>query len=98
MEIRDAKELRVKESDRIRATVDNLRRLGAKIEEFDDGFAIEGGTPLRGAEVDSFHDHRMAMAMAIAGLAAEGETVISGASNAAVSFSGFWDELAALVQ
>lgn len=98
MEIRDAKELRVKESDRIRATVDNLRKLGAKIEEFEDGFAIEGGTPLRGSEVDSFHDHRMAMAMAIAGLAAEGETVISGASNAAVSFPGFWDELAALVK
>lgn len=94
LEIRDARELRVKETDRIRATVDNLRRLGAGVEEFDDGLAVTGGATLRGAEVDSYGDHRMAMAMAVAGLAAEGETVITGASCASVSFPSFWDVLA----
>src|SRR5690606_18716011 len=62
-EIRDAAELRVKETDRIAATVANLRALGADVEEFDDGFAVTGGRPLTGATVESFDDHRMAMAM-----------------------------------
>lgn len=95
-EIRDARELRVKETDRIYATVDNLRRLGADVEEYPDGFSVTGGAALRGAEVRSFGDHRMAMAMAVAGLAVKGETVISGASCASVSFPTFWDELAAI--
>lgn len=97
-EIRDARELRVKETDRIHATVDNLRRLGADVEEFPDGFAVTGGASLRGAAVKSFGDHRMAMAMAVAGLSAEGETTISGASCASVSFPSFWDELAAVAE
>ncbi len=97
-EIRDAGELRVKETDRIRATVDNLRRLGARIEELDDGFVVEGGASLHGADVDSFDDHRIAMSMAVAGLVAEGETTISGASCAGVSFPAFWDELSALAR
>lgn len=98
MEIRDARELRVKETDRIRATVDNLRRLGAEVEEFDDGFAVTGGARLQGAEVESYGDHRMAMAMAVAGLSARGETVIRGASCASVSFPGFWRELGAVAR
>jgi 3-phosphoshikimate 1-carboxyvinyltransferase len=97
-EIRDAMELRVKESDRIRAIVDNLRRLGAEVEEFDDGFAVEGGKTLQGTLVQAFDDHRIAMAMGVAALLAEGETVIQGASCAAVSFPGFWDELGSVVR
>lgn len=96
-EIRDARELRVKETDRIRATVENLRALGAKVQEFDDGFAVEGGSRLTGTGVRSFGDHRMAMAMAVAGLLADGETTIEGASCAAVSFPDFWEELSRVV-
>lgn len=92
-EIRDAGELRVKETDRIRATVDNLRAMGADVEEFEDGLAIEGPLELNGCAVQSFGDHRMAMAMAVAGLLATGETTIEEASCAGVSFPGFWDEL-----
>lgn len=96
-EIRDAGELRVKETDRIRAMVDNLRSMGARVEEFEDGFTVEGGAKLEGADVESFDDHRIAMAMGVAGLVAEGETVISGASCADVSFPGFWDKLGAIL-
>ncbi|MEX0821257.1 MAG: 3-phosphoshikimate 1-carboxyvinyltransferase [Rhodothermales bacterium] len=92
-EIRDAKELRVKETDRIRAMVDNLRRMGASVEEFEDGLAVEGPAALEGAVVDSFHDHRIAMAMGVAGLMADGETVVEHASCAAVSFPDFWRTL-----
>ena len=92
-EIRDARELRVKETDRIRAMVDNLRALGAKVEEFEDGLAIDGPVALCGAAVRSFGDHRIAMAMAVAGLVASGETIIDEASCASVSFPDFWDEL-----
>lgn len=98
LEIRDAHELRVKETDRIRATVDNLRRLGADVEEFDDGLAVTGGARLEGAEVESYGDHRMAMAMAVAGLSAAGETAIRGASCASVSFPGFWREVASVAR
>jgi len=94
--IRGAEELRVKECDRIHATVHNLRLMGAEVEEFDDGMAITGGRPLRAAVMDSFHDHRIAMAMAIAGLVASGTSTIRGSDNASVSFPGFWDALAAL--
>ncbi|MFQ5570504.1 MAG: 3-phosphoshikimate 1-carboxyvinyltransferase [Rhodothermales bacterium] len=95
-EIRDAAELRVKETDRIDAMVKNLRALGAIVEEFDDGLAIEGGPALHGATVESFEDHRIAMAMGVAGLVASGETTILGAACAAVSFPDFWEALARL--
>lgn len=96
LEIRGAAELRVKESDRIRATVDNLKRMGARIEEFPDGFKIEK-SDLRGAEIDSYGDHRIAMAFAVAALCASGETKISGAESAAVSFPEFFETLAKVV-
>ena len=91
--IRDAEELRVKETDRIMATATFLRAMGADIEERPDGLVIEGGKPLHGAEVDAMHDHRIAMAAAVAALNATSPTVIHGAEAAAVSFPGFWDEL-----
>ena len=96
LEVRDAAELRVKESDRISAVVENLKRMGADVEEFDDGFKVERSR-LRGAQVDSFGDHRIAMAFAVAGLLAEGETEIKGAECAAVSFPAFFDVLADVV-
>lgn len=92
-EIRDAAELRVKETDRLTAMARNLQAMGARIEEFDDGLAINGPAPLKGTTVDSFGDHRIAMAMGVAGLVAEGSTVIENAECARVSFPGFWDEL-----
>ena len=91
--IRDASELRVKESDRISATVDGLRRLGANIEETGDGMIIKGGARLRGAACDVFGDHRIAMTMGIAGLVADGETTVIGAEAASVSYPEFWDTL-----
>ena len=94
--IRDAQELRVKESDRIHSTVAGLSKLGARIEERPDGMVIHGGTPLRGAECKSFGDHRVAMTMAIAGLLAKGETVVAGAEAANVSYPGFWDVVSQL--
>ena len=92
LEVRDAAELRVKESDRIASVVSNLRRMNAKVDEFDDGFRVER-SDLHGAEVESFGDHRIAMAFAIAGLLAETDTVIKGAECAAVSFPGFFETL-----
>ena len=92
-EIRDAAELRVKETDRIDAMVQNLRALGTDVEEFGDGLAVTGGAALTGTTVDSFGDHRIAMAMGGAGLAAEGETTITNAECASVSFAGFWEML-----
>ena len=91
--IRDASELRVKESDRIAATVTGLAGLGAKVRETEDGMIIEGGSRLRGAEVASFGDHRIAMSMAIAGLIADGATTIGDSEAADVSYPAFWDEL-----
>ena len=91
--IKDAQELRVKESDRISATVDGLSRLGAQVEERPDGMVIEGGRPLKGTECDSYGDHRIAMTMGIAGLLADGQTVVNGAEAAAVSYPGFWSTL-----
>ena len=98
MEIRDARELRVKESDRIAAVATNLRRMGAQVEEREDGLKIPGGQSLHGAEIDSFGDHRIAMAFAVAALRAEGETIIQAADAAVISFPGFFDALQALVQ
>jgi 3-phosphoshikimate 1-carboxyvinyltransferase len=88
--IRDAKELRVKESDRIALVVKNLRAMGAELTEYEDGLDVPGGQRLRGAEVDSDGDHRIAMAFAVAALRAEGDTLIVGADAAAVSFPEFY--------
>jgi len=95
IEIRDAAELRVKESDRIGALAENLRRMGAKVEERPDGLKVGGQTAgkLRGAEIDPRGDHRIAMAFAVAGLGAEGNTVIRDADCAGVSFPSFFSEL-----
>jgi 3-phosphoshikimate 1-carboxyvinyltransferase len=95
MTIRGAGELRVKESDRIRAIVDNLRLMGVTIEEFEDGFHLDGPQQLRGARVSSYGDHRIAMAFAVAGLIAKGETVIDGAEAASVSLPEFYSLLSA---
>lgn len=92
-EIRDAGELRIKESDRLAALARELIRLGATVEELPDGMRITGGTPLRGASCRTYRDHRMAMALAVASLAAAGETVIDDPGCAAVSFPDFWHEL-----
>ncbi len=91
--IRDAKELRVKESDRIALVARNLRAMGAEVEEFEDGLDIPGGQQLHGAVIDSGGDHRIAMAFSIAALRAEGETLIQGAESAAISFPEFFDLL-----
>ena len=91
--IRDAAELRVKESDRIRSTVEGLTALGAVVEERPDGMVIEGVGGLKGGSTVSNGDHRIAMAMAVAGLVSSGDTVIGGAEAAGVSYPGFWDVL-----
>ena len=94
--IRDAAELRVKESDRITATAEGLHALGAAIREVDDGMIIEGGSRLSGAEVVSHGDHRIAMSMAVAGLVADGETSIGDSDAADVSYPSFWETLEGL--
>lgn len=91
--IRDAKELRVKESDRIALVVKNLRAMGAEVEEFEDGLDVPGGQALHGATIDSGGDHRIAMAFSVAALRAEGDTLIQGAESAAISFPEFFDLL-----
>jgi 3-phosphoshikimate 1-carboxyvinyltransferase len=88
-----AAELRVKESDRIAALAEGLAALGARVSELPDGLVVRGGTPLRGARVRSHGDHRIAMALSVAALAAEGATEIEGAECVAVSFPGFYDLL-----
>ncbi len=94
--IRDAGELRVKESDRIRTTAAGLRRLGARVEEFSDGLRIRGPQQLRGADVSSHGDHRLAMMMGVAASVAKGETNIGNSTAVAVSYPWFWRDLAAL--
>jgi 3-phosphoshikimate 1-carboxyvinyltransferase len=96
--VRDAAELRVKETDRIAATLDNLRRMGAETEEYADGFTIHGRTPLRGAVIDSYGDHRIAMAFAVAALIAEGSSEIRGAEAVGVSFPEFFELLESIVE
>jgi 3-phosphoshikimate 1-carboxyvinyltransferase len=91
--IRDAKELRVKESDRIALVAKNLRAMGAEVEEFEDGLDVPGGQNLHGATIDSGGDHRIAMAFSVAALRAEGETIIHGAESANISFPEFFDLL-----
>ena len=100
IEIRDAAELRVKESDRISAVAENLRRMGAKVEQRPDGLKVEGlrAGKLHGAEIEPRRDHRIAMAFAVAGLAAEGNTVIRDADCAGVSFPTFFTELNRLAE
>jgi 3-phosphoshikimate 1-carboxyvinyltransferase len=96
--IRDARELRVKESDRIQSITMNLRAMGARVEEHEDGLTIPGGQHLHGAEIDSRGDHRIAMAFAIAALRAEGDTLIKGSEAAVISFPSFFKTLETLVQ
>jgi 3-phosphoshikimate 1-carboxyvinyltransferase len=100
IEIRNAAELRVKESDRIAVLAENLRRMGAQVEELPDGLRVAGRSAgrLHGAEIEPHGDHRMAMAFAIAALGAEGETVIQGAECAAVSYPEFFPTLERLVE
>jgi len=98
IEIRDAKELRVKESDRIALVAKNLRAMGAKCEERDDGLRVPGSQKLHGAEIDSGGDHRIAMAFAVAALRAEGESVISGAESAKISFPEFFEMLESVTE
>lgn len=92
-EVRDASELRVKESDRIETVAAGLRAMGAGVETFEDGLAVEGPVRLRGARIDAHGDHRIAMAFAIAGLSAEGPTTITGEESIATSFPRFEQEL-----
>jgi 3-phosphoshikimate 1-carboxyvinyltransferase len=92
--VRDAAELRVKETDRIRTIVENLRRMGVAAEETPDGMVIPGRQKFRAAALDSFGDHRIAMAFAVAALRADGGSEIQCAEAASVSFPGFWEMLA----
>lgn len=100
IEIRDAKELRVKESDRIAALAENLRKMGAEVEEFPDGLRVGGRAAgcLHGATIDPRDDHRIAMAFAIAALGAEGETIVRDPHCVAISFPGFFDLLDKLLE
>ena len=91
--VRDAAEMRVKETDRIAVLTSQLRRLGVAITERPDGFEIEGGGGLRGAAVSGARDHRLTMALAIAGLLAEGETVVEDDEAVMVSYPRFWSDL-----
>jgi 3-phosphoshikimate 1-carboxyvinyltransferase len=95
IEIRNAAELRVKESDRIAALAENLRRMGATVDERHDGLRVEGRKAggLRGAEIDPHGDHRIAMAFSVAALAAAGPTQIREADCAAVSYPNFYEDV-----
>ena len=93
IEIRDAQELRVKESDRIACTAENLRRMGAEVSELEDGLRVSGNQQLRGSELDTFGDHRIGMAFAVAAARATGDSLIRDAEAVAVSFPEFWDFL-----
>ncbi|MCI8511402.1 MAG: 3-phosphoshikimate 1-carboxyvinyltransferase [Lachnospiraceae bacterium] len=94
--IRDAAELRVKESNRIAIMVDSLRAMGADIEETEDGMQIRGGRPLHGARIDTHKDHRIAMTLAVTALAAEGETELLDADCVRISYPGFYEDLGRL--
>ena len=96
--IKDAAELRVKESDRISAMATELGKMGADISELSDGLEIVGGKDLKGAEVDSFSDHRIAMSLAIAALAASGQTTVHRAEAASISYPSFFDTLIEVVE
>lgn len=94
--VRDAAELRIKETDRIATVEENFRRMGLAIETSPDGLRVPGRQKFRAAEVDSFGDHRIAMAFSVAGLAADGETLVRGAEAASVSFPEFYSTLRAI--
>jgi 3-phosphoshikimate 1-carboxyvinyltransferase len=96
--IKDAAELRVKESDRLAVMADQLGRMGAKITELPDGLEITGGQSLTGAELDSCTDHRIAMSLAIAALLARGESHLQRAEAAAVSYPSFFETLATVIR
>jgi 3-phosphoshikimate 1-carboxyvinyltransferase len=98
IEIHDAMELRVKETDRIAATVANLRAMGAQVTEYDDGLAVHGCTHLYGAQLDSFNDHRIAMAFTVAALVAQGESEIKGAECVRISFPEFFQKLEQVIE
>ena len=98
IEVRDAAELRVKESDRLSAVTHNLQAMGAQVEQTNDGWRIPGNQKLHGAEIESYHDHRIAMAFAIAALRAEGETVIHNAQCVAISYPAFFEDLEKVVE
>ena len=97
-EVRGAKELRYKESDRIKAIVHNLRRMGVKVEELEDGFIIEGTEKLKGAKIETFGDHRIAMAFAVAGLVTDEEVIIDRPECVSISYPQFWDDLFKVVE
>jgi 3-phosphoshikimate 1-carboxyvinyltransferase len=94
--VRDAGELRIKETDRIQTVVENLKRMGVAAEELPDGLVVPGKQKFRAANFESFGDHRIAMAFAVAALAGDGESTVDGADSASVSFPEFWDVLAAI--
>jgi 3-phosphoshikimate 1-carboxyvinyltransferase len=96
--VKDAAELRIKETDRIRTVVDNLRRMGVQAEELPDGLMVPGRQRFRAAEFESHGDHRIAMAFAVAALAGDARSVIHGAEAASVSFPEFWDTLARIAR
>ena len=97
-EIRDAQELRVKETDRIAAMVHNLRAFGVNVTEHEDGLTVQGGATLHGARVSSRGDHRIAMACAILGLFSRGETVIEDAACISTSYPNFPDDIQRIAQ
>ncbi|MEI6351832.1 MAG: 3-phosphoshikimate 1-carboxyvinyltransferase [Verrucomicrobiota bacterium] len=96
--IADAGELRVKETDRLSAIATNLRAMGAQVSETEDGLEIYGGTPLKGAQLSSYGDHRIAMAFAVAGMFAEGETTIDGVECVATSYPNFYETFQQITQ
>lgn len=98
LEVRDAGELRVKESDRLSAVTRNLQAMGALVEQTESGWRIPGGQTLHGAEIESYDDHRIAMAFAIAAMRAEGETVIRNPECVAISYPAFFEDLEKLVE
>jgi 3-phosphoshikimate 1-carboxyvinyltransferase len=98
IEVRDAGELRVKESDRLSAVTRNLQAMGAQVEQTESGWRIPGGQTLHGAEIETYDDHRIAMAFAIAALRAQGETVIRNAECVAISYPAFFDDLEKLLE
>jgi 3-phosphoshikimate 1-carboxyvinyltransferase len=98
IEVRDAAELRVKESDRLSAVTRNLQAMGAQVEQTEDGWRIPGGQRLHGADIESYDDHRIAMAFAIAALKAEGSTVIRNPECVGISYPGFFDDLERLAE
>ncbi len=96
--IKDAQELKVKESDRIAVVTENLKAMGADIEATDDGMIIRGGKPLHGALIQPHMDHRIAMSFAVAGMNADGETTFSDASCVDISYPGFFQDMLGLAE